>query len=149
MHKVEIPCSIGAFNVAWKCLQLHKSWQSWINYCHDQNPCVHYLHQHIVWGREQVLEHPSSNGLAIEGIYQYMPSAHFVPRCWKWEVWTTWTGLSQNVHYCPLRYSYAYVAFNKSATATKLTNLWFPISCLEHHYLHSTFPWQKCTWKLS
>ena len=116
MHKAEIPCYIETFNVAWKCLQLHQSWQSWRNHCHNQNPCVHLLCQHIVWGREQVLDHPSSNSLVSEGIYWNTPSAHFVLLCQGWKVWATRTGLSSNGHYCPLQDSYAYVTFNKSAS---------------------------------
>ena len=130
MHKAKIPCSIWAFSVAWKCLQMHQYWQSQMNHSHNQNLCVRHLHQHIVWGREQVLEHHSSNGLTIEGIYQYMLSDHLVQFCQGWEVWTAWTGLSWNAHYCPLRDSYAYVTFNKSAMPRNSQNFGFHCNVL-------------------
>ena len=143
MYKGKIPCSIGAFSVAWKYQQLHQSWQSRMHHSHDQNPCIHHLCQHIVRGRELVLEHPSSNNLEIKWIYQYPLSAHFVLLCWGWKVWATRTGLSRNAHYCSFRGFYAYVTFNKSSTLPNSrtygfwSSVWSVCTC---------FPFSKTSW---
>ena len=143
MHKAEFPCSVGrAIIVAWNCLQLHQSWQNRMNHCHSQNPCVHLLHQHIVWGREQFLEHPPSNGLASEGIYQNTPSAHFA------SLYGNKSLGHQNWPFfqCSLLSTSRFLRIHniqQECITTKLTNLWLLMSRLERLYLRNVFPSPK------
>ena len=98
------------------------------------------LCQYIVYGREQLLEHPSSNGLAIKGIY--LPIHAVCSVC------ITLLGMKiLGYHNWPLNDCSFLSALRflricniqQECNDTKVTNLWLPMSCLEQLYLHNDF----------
>ena len=81
---------------------------SWFDNCDIKFCYKQLLDSHMFLHLIQLV-HLSPDSLSDEGIYQYMPSAHFVPLCQGWKLSATTTGLWPKSCYCPLSNSYTYI----------------------------------------